>query len=191
MGEKGKCLEPRNMKQLYYQMRKMKEESCYEDEETLLVYHSIMQKDYMPVYHRNMGNLTCLTRLPQLDHHFRQLLKQKCRICLNYDTTFRIGNKISGKRYASILTFRHPFLGGMPVVVLRYMFHDTKDEECHEILFRNLAESFPELVISPSVLITDREKSFKTERKRYFPVMAHIFCYLHIDGVKLSRKYFL
>ena len=144
------------------------------------MYHSIIHSDYMPVYFYNNGNLHCPIRPPELDHHLRHLLKLKIPICLHY-TTFRIA-----KRYASILAFRHPFLAGRPRVALRFLIHETQEQVCHEILFRELAESFPELVSLPSLLITDRELSFKAERARFFSLMAHMFCYLHIYRVRVK-----
>lgn len=114
---------PRNVNQFYAAKRSLKKESELEDPVGLLVYHSIIHKEYMPVYSRLNGILYAVAKMPEMDTHFRQVLAAEKNISLHYDTTFDCG-----PYFVSILLFRHPFLRGRPIVPLRFFSTKTKLE---------------------------------------------------------------
>lgn len=176
---KAKLFRPRNVEQVKSVKAEVKKQASFQDPVQLLVHHSIIHKDLLPIYARENGYLHVVAALPQLDSHFRDLISVRKKAIFNYDTTFNCG-----KYYVSILTFRHELLQNSSVIPLRFLFHENKSTFGHDLLFRNVLHTFPALKTSDVVLISDREASFKNMRKRYLPGATHIFCHLHIYRVR-------
>ena len=176
--QEQQSLRPRNKMQAPNVKKALKAERGLEDEETLLVYHSILHKEYLPWYNRKDGFLHCLSRVPQMDHHFEEVIRSTNRVVLSYDTTFEFG-----PYYLSIFVFRHPWLRGHPAIPLRFLWHETKTLLGHDMVFSDISTSFSRLLKMDAVVITDREAAFKKARRRHMKGMTQIFCYLHIYRV--------
>ena len=176
--KKKQALRARNKPQVKYVKQMLKKEHSFEDEETLLVYHSILHKENLPWYTRKDGNLHCLSRIRQMDHHFNEVIRSTKRIVLSYDTTFELG-----PYFVSILVFRHPWLRGYPAIPLRFLWHETKTILGHDMTFSDLSSSFPRLHNMNTVIITDREAAFKKAREQHLENSQQFYCYLHIYRV--------
>ena len=176
--QEKQSLRPRNKMQARNAKKALQAERGLEDQETLLVYHSILHKEYLPWYNRKDGFLHCLSRVPQMDHHFEEVLRSSKHVVLSYDTTFEFG-----PYYLSIFVFRHPWLRGHPAIPLRFLWHETKTLLGHEMVFSDISTTFPRLLNMDAVVITDREAAFKKARKRHMKEMPQFFCYLHIYRV--------
>jgi len=172
------AMEPRNLEQVYSVKRKMMKLKTFEDDVSHMMYLAIVHSEYLPRYKRYDGALYASSRLPEMDHHFNQLLKSHESVVLHYDTTFNCGDF-----FVSMLVFRHPFLQGRPVLPLRFLFHDSKHATGHKMLFKELKLRFPMLEKRTVVLISDREQAFKDVAKKYFPKCYHLFCYIHLYRV--------
>ena len=174
---------PRNIQQVKSVKSNIKREASFEDPVKLLMHHSILHKELLPIYARENGYLHTIATLPQLDKHFQHLIDSHKKIIFHYDTTFDCG-----KYFLSILAFRHECLQGSPVIPLKFLFHENKSTFGHELLFKHLVQAFPRLKTVQVVLVTDREMSFKNLRRRYLPSALHIFCHLHIYRVRSQKQ---
>ena len=181
--KRKQSLRARNKMQVKNTKKALKKEHSFEDEETLLVYHSMLHTKNLPWYNRKDGLLHCLSKIPEMDHHFNEVIRSTKSIVLSYDTTFELG-----PYFVSILVFRHPSLRGHPAIPLRFLWHETKKLLGHDMTFSDISDSFPRLHNINTVVITDREAAFKKAREQHLPNAQQFYCFLHIYRVMFCQK---
>ena len=166
---------PRNPEQIRNAMAKQKRLEFPEDQRALLEYHAILYPKTLPDCRTYGGKKYAVCCLPQMDAHLKQMVKMCGSVTLHYDTTFDCGTF-----YVSVLAFRHPMLEEEPVIPLCFLFHEGKKELGHSMLFKNRKIAIPSLDNKKTIFISDREKSFKNVRARFFAKSQFAFCHLHI-----------
>ena len=176
---------PRNIQQIRNAKARLKKLEFPEDQRALLEYHAIVHPQTLPDCRTYAGKKYAVCCLPEMDAHLKEVLKICGGVTLNYDTTFNVG-----KFYVSILTFRHPLFEEEPVIPLCFLFHEGKEEVGHSMLFKNRKITMPSLDQQQTVFISDREKSFKNVRARFFPKSQYAFCHLHILSVRTTVRLF-
>ena len=116
-----------------------------------------------------------------------------------YDTTFEFGNQ-----YASIYSYRHPFLervnkkalsrSDMPIVPLFVMLHEKKFQESHQFMFRTAEETFDKKYShakktfknTPKVMISDKE----FDGEKLLSNCKTIHCWNHLKkNISSEAKY--
>ena len=176
---------PRNKFQVNNEKARLKRLQFPEDQRSLLEYHAIVFPETLPDCRTYRGRKYAVCCLPQMDQHLKEVMKHSGGVTLNYDTTFNCG-----KFYVSILSFRHPFFEEEPVIPLAILFHETKKEVGHSMLFSNRKIAIPGLNSEKTVFISDRERSFKNVRSCFFPKSKFAFCHIHILKVSSVRRPF-
>ena len=119
------------------------------------------------------------------DHHstpcavlesFEQLLKISTDpVALCYDTVFNIGDY-----YLSILTFRHAFFIGNPIIPCGCMIHSKRYHSDHCEFLRATTSIVPALTSKQVNIIIDRE--FKLFDKFILPVGNQLYCWNHLEN---------
>ncbi|CAF1001435.1 unnamed protein product [Didymodactylos carnosus] len=75
--------------------------------------------------------------------------------------------------------FRHNAFHEYPSIVLCYIIHESKQQQCHIELVRFIKDQCPELD-KKSIIVTDNEKAFKNCFASEFPNMIQLRCWNHL-----------
>jgi len=174
-GESVPSLTPRNRMQVYNLKKQLvKEEEQHDDIHEVYLFAKqhpelVLKVDLIP-------QMLLVQSHPQMILHVQSLIR-KFQLVLHYDTTFNVG-----PFFTSILSMRHPLFKNEPLIPIAVVFHETTNEEAHDVFFKYVCKVY-DFNAENIIIVTDREKSITNAIQIHMGKATHLYCWNHLRQV--------